>query len=482
MKDAEILSLSVTDMVTLLSDKKLSSVEITKAYLDSIGRQQESINVYITVLYDEAIAQAEKADNARASGEATSRINGIPVAIKDNICTKGIRTTCASKMLSEFVPPYNATVVDKLIESGAVILGKTNMDEFGMGSTCQNSFFGETKNPLDVTKVPGGSSGGSAAAIASLQTPVALGSDTGGSVRLPASNCGVVGLKPTYSSVSRYGLIAFASSLDQIGVIGRNISDTAILLDEIRGYDSKDSTSSKREYRSLYSALSKKTDKKLRVGVPDECFSDYVSEDVKTAYCNAIKMLEKFGAEIIRINSIPYKQALAAYYILSSAEASSNLSRFDGVRYGYRAQNVKNTDELFIKSRSEGFGDEVKKRILLGTFVLSSGYYDDYYLRATAMKNRITSDFNCAFKNVDVIITPTSPRTALSLEHMLSCTEIYKTDMFTISPSLAGLPALSVPCGKGKDNMPIGLQIIGNYFCEETLLRAGLIIEEQNHE
>ena len=480
MKDAEILSLSVTDMVTLLSDKKLSSVEITKAYLDSISRQQESINAYITVLYDEAIAQAEKADNARASGEATSRINGIPVAIKDNICTKGIRTTCASKMLSEFVPPYNATVVDKLIDSGAVILGKTNMDEFGMGSTCQNSFFGETKNPLDVTKVAGGSSGGSAAAVASLQTPVALGSDTGGSVRLPASNCGVVGLKPTYSSVSRYGLIAFASSLDQIGVIGRNISDTAILLDEIRGYDSKDSTSSKREYRSLYSALSKKTEKKLRVGVPDECFSDYLSEDVKTAYCNAIKMLEKFGAEIISINSIPYKQALAAYYILSSAEASSNLSRYDGVRYGYRAQNVKNTDELFIKSRSEGFGDEVKKRILLGTFVLSSGYYDDYYLRATAMKNRITSDFNCAFKNVDVIITPTSPRTALSLEHMLSCTEIYKTDMFTISPSLVGLPALSVPCGKGKDNMPIGLQIIGNYFCEEMLLRAGLIIEEQN--
>jgi len=482
VKDAEILSLFVTDMVTLLSDKKLSSVEITKAYLDSISRQQKSINAYITVLYDEAIAQAEKADNARASGEATSRINGIPVAIKDNICTKGIRTTCASKMLSEFVPPYNATVVEKLIESGAVLLGKTNMDEFGMGSTCQNSFFGETKNPLDVTKVPGGSSGGSAAAVASLQTPVALGSDTGGSVRLPASNCGVVGLKPTYSSVSRYGLIAFASSLDQIGVIGRNISDTAILLDEIRGYDSKDSTSYKREYRSLYSALSKKTDKKLRVGVPDECFSDYVSEDVKTAYCNAIKMLEKLGAEIISINSIPYKQALAAYYILSSAEASSNLSRFDGVRYGYRAQNVKNTDELFIKSRSEGFGDEVKKRILLGTFVLSSGYYDDYYLRATAMKNRITSDFNCAFKNVDIIITPTSPRTALSLEHMLSCTEIYKTDMFTISPSLAGLPALSVPCGKGKDNMPIGLQIIGNYFCEETLLRAGLIIEEQNHE
>lgn len=482
MKDTEILSLSVTDMVTLLSDKKLSSVEITKAYLDSISRQQESINAYITVLYNEAIAQAEKADNARAGGEATSRINGIPVAIKDNICTKGIRTTCASKMLSEFVPPYNATVVDKLIDSGAVLLGKTNMDEFGMGSTCQNSFFGETKNPLDVTKVAGGSSGGSAAAVASLQTPVALGSDTGGSVRLPASNCGVVGLKPTYSSVSRYGLIAFASSLDQIGVIGRNISDTAILLDEIRGYDSKDSTSSKREYRSLYSTLSKKTDKKLRVGVPDECFSDYVSEDVKTAYCNAIKMLEKSGAEIIRINSIPYKQALAAYYTLSSAEASSNLSRFDGVRYGYRAQNVKNTDELFIKSRAEGFGDEVKKRILLGTFVLSSGYYDDYYLRATAMKNRITSDFNCAFKNVDVIITPTSPRTALSLEHMLSCTEIYKTDMFTISPSLAGLPALSVPCGKGKDNMPIGLQIIGNYFCEETLLRAGLIIEEQNHE
>jgi len=474
----EIYEMSLSQLHNGLKNKEFSSVEITKAFLQKIEDLNSKINAFITVCAEDAINQAKIADEKIKKGNIEF-LTGIPLGIKDLICTKGIKTTCGSKILSNYLPPYNATVYEKLLEQNAVLIGKNNMDEFAMGSSNETSFFGPVKNPHDFDRVPGGSSGGSAAAVASKMCPASLGSDTGGSIRQPASFCGVVGLKPTYGRVSRYGLVAFASSLDQIGPITQTVEDAAILLQVISGYDEKDSTSVNVPVPDYVSSLENTNLKGLKIGVPEEYFIDGIHEDVKASVEKCISILKDEGAEIINV-SLPHTEyAVAVYYILATAEASSNLARYDGVKYGFRANEYEDLIDMYKKTRAEGFGDEVKRRIMLGTYALSSGYYDAYYLKASKVRNLIRQDFIDAFKKVDLLISPVSPTTAFKIgEKIDNPLEMYLNDIFTIPVNLAGICGISIPCGNDKNNLPIGVQIMGNYFEEEKVLNCAYILEK----
>ncbi len=474
----ELFKLTATQLSEMLKNKQCSSVEITQSIINRINNVENNVNAYVTLTNDIALAQAKSVDERLASGESLSDLAGIPIGIKDNICTKDILTTCSSKMLNNFVPPYNATVMEKLISNDIVITGKLNMDEFAMGSSCENSYFKKTKNPHNLDYVPGGSSGGSAAAVAAGEAIMSLGSDTGGSIRLPAAYCGVVGLKPTYGSVSRYGLIAFASSLDQIGPFARSVSDVAMLYSAICGHDKKDATTTYKQYNDFKKNLTSDVKGKI-IGIPKEYFSAGVSDDVKQNVMSAAKLLEGNGA-ILKSVSLPSTDyALSAYYIISSAEASSNLARFDGVKYGYRTDNFTNLTEMYENTRSEGFGDEVKRRILLGTFVLSSGYYDAYYKRAKLLQKQIQNEFTQTFEECDVLLTPTGTDTAFKIgEKTNDIVKMYANDICTVTVNIAGLPAISLPCGKGKNGMPIGMQLIGPKFSEQTLFNISNKYEE----
>lgn len=472
-----MLSKGIKELSEGLRKKEFSSVELTKLYLEEIKKKDDKIEAFLTVTAEKALEMADKADKMIAEGKG-SRLTGIPMAVKDNICTKGIKTTCASKMLYNFVPPYEAHVTDRLFESGAVMLGKVNMDEFAMGSTTENSAFKTTKNPRNTAHVPGGSSGGSAAAVAAGECVYALGSDTGGSIRQPASFCGVVGMKPTYGSVSRYGLVAFASSLDQIGPLTRSVEDNAAVLTAISGHDERDTTSIKREYGDFTSDIGESV-KGMKIGIIKEFFGEGISDEVKTAVLDAAKKYESMGAELVELSIPTLDYALPAYYVISSAEASSNLARFDGARYGYRSEKFDDITELYKNSRSEGFGAEVKRRIMLGTFALSSGYYDAYYKKALQVRTLIIRDFNKAFESCDFILSPVSPTTAYKIgEKTSDPLEMYLGDIYTVPINIAGVPSLSMPCAVGKDNLPIGMQLIGPLFSENKLYKAGYAFEE----
>lgn len=473
----ELFRYTATEISDMLRKKECSSVEVTQSVLDRIDNVEDKVGSFVTVTKEIAIEKAKQVDEKLAKGEKLSDLAGVPIAIKDNICTKGVKTTCSSKMLENFVPPYNATVVEKLNKCDYIPVGKLNMDEFAMGSSTETSYFKKTKNPHNLDCVPGGSSGGSASSVSAGETMLSLGSDTGGSIRLPASYCGVVGLKPTYSSVSRYGLVAFASSLDQIGPLGRSVSDVAMLYSAICGRDNHDATSAIREYPDFKANLN--TDIKGKViGLPKEYFGEGVSDSVKQAVFDLSKELEKQGATLKEISLPSTDYALNAYYIISSAEASSNLARFDGVKYGYRASDYSGLVDMYEKTRSEGFGDEVKRRILLGTFVLSSGYYDAYYKKAKLLQQKISAEFNDAFSTCDVILTPTAPDTAFKIgQNTSDPLKMYASDICTTTVNIAGLPALSIPCGFDNNNLPIGAQLIGNKFEEQVLLNTAYAYE-----
>lgn len=474
----EMYQYTATELSAMLREKKCSAVEITNSVLNRIQDTEEKVNAYITVTEELALEKAKEVDEKLARGEQLSELAGIPIAIKDNICTKGVKTTCASRMLENFVPPYDATVIEKLKACDYVPLGKVNMDEFAMGSSTETSYFKKTCNPNNLKHVPGGSSGGSAACVSAGEAVLSLGSDTGGSIRLPAAYCGVVGLKPTYSSVSRYGLVAFASSLDQIGPMGRSVSDVAMLYSAICGRDNRDATSAVREYPDFKANLKADIAGKV-IGLPKEYFGDGISQKVKDSVLAAARELEKQGAVLKEISLPSTDYALNAYYIISSAEASSNLARFDGVRYGYRTKEYDGLVDMYEKTRSEGFGDEVKRRILLGTFVLSSGYYDAYYKRAKLLQRRIMEEFDREFENCQMILTPIAPDTAFELgENIGDPLKMYATDICTTTVNIAGLPAISIPCGRDDKNLPIGVQLIGPKFSEQTLLNAAYAYEQ----
>ena len=474
----DITELTVHELQEKLKSKELTITEITKAYTNRINEKEKDVQAFVTVLAEEANEQAEEIEVKIKNGEIKGELAGIPIGIKDNMCTKGIKTTCSSRMLENFVAPYDATVIEKINAENMIDLGKLNMDEFAMGGSTEYSYFKKTRNPWNLNKVPGGSSGGSAAAVASNMVPWALGSDTGGSIRQPSSFCGVVGLKPTYGLVSRYGLVAFASSLDQIGPITKDVYDSAMLLNLIAGHDEKDTTSEKRE-KIDYTKCLKNDVKGLKIGVPKEFFGEGINEEVKQSLENAIKKYKELGAEIEEFSLDIAQYALATYYIVACAEASSNLGRFDGIRYGYRTKEFKNLKELYRKSRSEGFGPEVKRRIILGTYVLSSGYYDAYYKKAQQVRTLVMNEFDKAFEKYDVILTPTSPTVAFDIGSKSdNPLEMYLADICTVSVNIAGLPGISIPCGVDKEGMPIGMQLIGNKFCEETILNAAYTFEQ----
>jgi aspartyl-tRNA(Asn)/glutamyl-tRNA(Gln) amidotransferase subunit A len=468
-----IHKLSLCELQKKFSAGEVSAAEIVRAYALRIGQVEPKVKAYVAQLRDAASAQAEALDQQLKGWRKTKPLTGMPLAIKDNLCTEGVPTTCSSRMLQHFVPPYDATVIAKLREQDYILLGKTNLDEFAMGSSTENSAFGPSRNPWNLQCVPGGSSGGSAAAVAGDECAAALGSDTGGSIRQPAAFCGVVGLKPTYGRVSRYGLVAFASSLDQIGPITKDVRDAAFLLGVIAGHDPMDSTSSVRPVPDYMKALVKKDLKKVRVGVPREFFAEGLDPDVEQAVTTAIEELRQLGADIKEIQLPRTDAAVAVYYVLATAEASSNLARFDGVKFGLRAKETKDLLDLYMKTRQEGFGPEVKRRIMLGTYVLSAGYYDAYYGKAQAVRTLVCGDFDAAFKEVDVIVTPATPTPAFKLgEKSEDPLQMYLSDIFTISVNLAGLPAIALPCGLSKGGLPIGMQLIGRAFEEETILRA----------
>ena len=468
---------TIHEYAELLKQRKLSSVELTKQYLARIEKADAQIGSYITVCPDEALAAAGKADERIARGEATL-LTGIPVGIKDNICTEGITTTCASKMLYNFVPPYDATVTKRLKNEGAVILGKLNMDEFAMGSSTESSYFKKTKNPYDLTRVPGGSSGGSAASVSADLVPYALGSDTGGSIRQPAAFCGNVGLKPTYGLVSRFGLIAFASSLDQIGSFTKDVTDCAIVLNAIAGYDKMDSTSVDAD-KTDYTKVLGLPLKGMKIGVPKQYLESGIQTEIREAVENAIKVYEMLGVECEECSLPLSKFALPAYYLISSAEASSNLARFDGIKYGYRAEEYHGLTDLYEITRSEGFGEEVKRRIMLGTYALSSGYYDAYYKKAQQVRGLIKRDFAACFEKYDVLLTPTTPTTAYKFGEKSDPVAMYMGDICTVAVNIAGLPAISIPAGLDKKGMPIGIQLIANSFDERKLLTAAFAYERE---
>ncbi|WP_445330236.1 Asp-tRNA(Asn)/Glu-tRNA(Gln) amidotransferase subunit GatA [Tepidibacter sp. Z1-5] len=459
-----------------IKKQEITALELTQSILDRIKEVEPKVDSYITVTEEEALNRAKEIDEKIKSGEAVSVLAGIPMAVKDNICTDGIKTTCASKMLENFIPPYDATVVKKLNAAGAVMVGKTNMDEFAMGSSTENSYFKKTKNPWNLNKVPGGSSGGSAAAVAAGQAFYALGSDTGGSVKQPAALTGLVGLRPTYGRISRYGLIAFGSSLDQVGIFTKDVTDCSIVLRELAGKDSMDGTSAEVEVVDYEKCLDKDMSN-IKIGIPKEYFIEGIDEDIKKAVLDGVEKLKEMGATVKEISLPHTDSAIATYYVLAPSEASSNLARFDGIRYGYRAEGYKSLEELYTKTRTEGFGDEVKRRIMIGTYALSAGYYDAYYKKALKVRTLIKQDFVDAFEDVDVIIAPTAPNVAFNIgEKTSDPMAMYMEDACTIPSCLAGVPGMSIPCGF-KDGLPIGMQIIGNYFDEATMLKVAHAFE-----
>jgi len=479
IREMNITELTVHELKDKLQKKELTITEITKAYIEKIKEKEGDIGAFVTTLEEQAIEQAETIEKGTVNGTISSPLAGIPIGIKDNICTKGIKTTCSSKMLENFVSPYDATVIEKLKQENLIFLGKLNMDEFAMGSSTENSAFKKTKNPWDLTKVPGGSSGGSAAAVAANMVPWALGSDTGGSIRQPAGFCGVVGMKPTYGLVSRYGLVAFASSLDQIGPITKDVEDNAILLNLITGHDKRDSTSLKIDKRDYTKSLVKDV-KGLKIGVPKEFFGEGINGEVKKALQKVLENYKELGAVVEECSLNVAEYSLATYYIIACAEASSNLGRFDGIRYGYRTENFKSLKDIYRNSRSEGFGAEVKRRIILGTYVLSSGYYDAYYKKAQQVRTLVKQEFKKAFDKYDILITPTTPTTAFEIGSKSdNPLEMYLADICTVSVNIAGVPAISIPCGFDSNGLPIGCQLIGNHFEEETLYRAAYTYEEE---
>lgn len=453
----------------LLQTKKTSAVELATDYLNAIDAQNAAINAYITLDKDKTLAEAAAADARLAQGNAHA-LTGVPIAFKDIFCQTGWRTACASKMLDNFIAPYTATVVQNVLNDGMVTLGRANMDEFAMGSTNENSFYGAAKNPFNTHHVTGGSSGGSAAAVAARLAPAALGSDTGGSIRQPASHCGITGIKPTYGIVSRFGMIAYASSFDQAGPIAQTAEDCAILLNAMSSFDERDSTSLAREKEDYTRDLNQPL-KGIKIGLPKEYFTPNNSPDVQAALNNTIELLKQQGAEFIDISLPQTELSIPAYYVLASAEASTNLSRYDGVRYGYRAAEFGNLDEMYSRTRAEGFGSEVKRRIMIGTYVLSHGYYDAYYLKAQKLRRLVANDFQAAFAQCDVILAPNAPTAAPKLGELNSDpVQAYLSDIYTISVNLAGLPALSLPAGFSTNGLPIGVQLIGNYFSESKIL------------
>lgn len=474
---AKINTLGALETAELIKKREISVKEAVSAVIAAAEEKDKEYNCYVTLCPEDALKKAEKVQALIDSGDIDSPLAGVPVSVKDNICTKGIRTTCSSKILGNFVPVYNATVVDKMEKAGMITVGKLNMDEFAMGSTTETSYFGPTKNPWDTSKVPGGSSGGAAACIAADEAVVALGSDTGGSIRQPCSFCGVTGLKPTYGTVSRYGLVAYASSLDQIGPIGKNVADCAAVYSVISGKDEKDSTSM--DFAPFdYKAVLTGDMKGKKIGIPADYLGEGLAPDVKEAVMNAAKVFENMGAEV-EIFPMPISEyAIPTYYIIASAEACSNLSRYDGIKYGYASPDAENLRELYIKSRSEGFGMEVKRRIMLGNFVLSSGYYDAYYKKALKAKKLVQKAFFDAFEKYDMILGPVAPTTALKIGESLSDPlKMYLGDIYTVMVNIAGLPSAAVPCGFDSEGMPIGMQLIGKPFGETEILRAAHCFE-----
>ncbi len=470
--------MTIHQLHQLLVKKEVTSKEATESLFRRIREVEGKVKAYLLLTEEEAFAQAEKVDQKILKGEVIGDLAGIPIGLKDILCTKGVKTTCASKILENYVPFYDATVVKKLREAEAVFLGKLNMDEFAMGSSTENSGFQITHNPWDLNRVPGGSSGGSAAAVSADECIAALGTDTGGSIRQPASCCGVVGLKPTYGRVSRYGLVAFASSLDQIGPLTKDVEDCAILLNAISGYDPFDSTSVNIEVPDFKSFLLNDV-KGIRIGIPDEYFIEGLHPDVERSVKEAIGLFAKWGAKTKRV-SLPHTEyAVAIYYIIATAEASSNLARYDGVKYGFRSDRYRDLMEMYTQTRARGFGKEVKRRIILGTYVLSAGYYDAYYRKASQVRTLMRRDFEEAFKEVDVVVAPTSPTPAFGIgEKVEDPLQMYLSDIHTIPVNLAGIPAISIPCGFSRENLPIGLQIMGRPFEEGTLLRVAYTFEQ----
>ncbi len=478
MKASEILSLTAVQLGKKIKEGEVTSPEAVKAVLGQIKAMEPELNSYVTIDEEGALKQAEEIQKRIESGELTGPLAGVPAAVKDNICMEGLKTTCSSKILADFVPAYNARAVENLKQAGAVIIGKTNMDEFAMGSTTETSAFGVTRNPWNPEHVPGGSSGGSCAAVAAAECFFALGSDTGGSIRQPASFCGVTGLKPTYGTISRYGLIAYGSSLDQIGPVAKDVTDCAAILEVLASHDGMDSTSVQREDYEFTKYLTGEV-KGLKVGIPADYMGEGLEPEVKEAVLKAAKVLEEKGAVVETFDLGMVEYAIPAYYVIASAEASSNLSRFDGVKYGYRAKEYTGLHGMYKKSRSEGFGPEVKRRIMLGSFVLSSGYYDAYYLKALKTKALIKKAFDEAFSRYDVILGPAAPTTAPRLGESLSDPlKMYLGDIYTISVNLAGLPGLSVPFGIDEKGLPIGVQLIADCFQEKNILRAGFAVEQ----
>ena len=472
---------SIKELVKKIQDKEISCVEVVDYYIKEIEKKEDKIDAFLLLQTEDALKKAKELDKKIAKGEKVGRLVGIPIAIKDNMCTRGVKTTCASKMLEDFVPPYDATVIKKLEEEDAILIGKTNLDEFAMGSSTENSAFKITKNPIDITRVPGGSSGGSAAAVGAEMVPLALGSDTGGSIRQPASFCGIVGMKPTYGLVSRYGLIAFGSSLDQIGPFSMTVEDNAYLLNILAGEDELDGTTAKGLDKKDYTENIDSGIEGMKIGIPKEFIEEEgLDSEIKDVILKDIEALRELGAEVEEFSLPATKDGLAPYYIISSAEASSNLARFDSIRYGYRTKEFTSVEELVEKSRSEGFGREVKRRIMLGTYALSSGYYDAYYNKAQKFRAKLKQDFKEAFKKYDIIIGPVSPILPFKIgERCEDPTAMYLADIYTININLATVPALSMPGGKSSDGLPIGLQLIGDVFTEEKIYKVAYALEKK---
>lgn len=472
----DIISLTALELREKVKNKEISAREVVSAHLDRIKEKESKINAFITVTEEEALRAADRVDEKIRSGEELGLLAGIPVAIKDNISTKGVRTTCASKMLENYIPPFEATVIEKIKKEDGIIIGKTNMDEFALGSSTETSYFGATRNPNDTERVPGGSSGGSAAAVAAKEAPLALGTDTGGSIRQPAAFCGVVGIKPTYGLVSRYGVVPMANSLDQVGPFGRNVKDAALLLQAVAGYDERDSTSMELDIPDYINSLTDNI-KGMKAAIPKEYLELEIDSNIKDSFLNTVNILKDLGVEIEEISLPNIKHGLPDYYIISTSELSTNMSRYDGLRYGYRAKNYNDIDDLFIKSRTEAFGKEVKRRIMLGTYSLSKGQADEYYKKALKVRTLIKNDFDKAFQKYDIILGPTTPNLPFKVGEITDPVTMYKSDLFTVAVNLAGICALSMPCGAA-NGLPIGLQIIGDRFKEINILKAAYALEK----